>query len=325
MWQFLRHRAVPTVLQRGGMGLLSVLIPKVKRECIKCRYYRAACKFRSTQPVVQGKLPFILLSVGQKRDAIPYLVAVRSFARHANPQRVATICSRSIDRRNRKTFCACTLQIELRDAIEFTDPRIPKAGKLERLSAIAGYASESCIRQTDSDNAKVNSVPEAVEAVISGTAFVLGGGPNEGPLALVQTFEQAKAIEVSWGKTQELADIKMAELDRPADEKYVRSCSGSTGFPRSADMLLKLFAYSVEMRHLAGDRWAEWGTEQVTSNYLVANSQGVKILPLRKYGKPNYATSEMAFFHFIGYTRYVDDMYESTPRQIIQALSAVSV
>ena len=235
------------------------------------------------------------------------------------------ICDSSIDRQDRKAFCTRTPHIELRDASEFTDPRIPKGGTWERLSAIARYASGSYAVQKDSDTVTVNPVPEVIEAVISSIAFVLGGESDENLLPLVQMFEQAKAIEVSWGKIQELADLKMAELDRPADEKYVRGCSGSTGFPRSADMLLKLFAYSVEMRHLAGDRWAEWGTEQVTSNYLVANSQGVKILPLRKCGKPNYATSEMAFFHFIGYTSYVDDIYKSTPRQIIQALGALSV
>ena len=32
-----------------------------------------------------------------------------------------------------------------------------------------------------------------------------------------------------------------------------------------------------------GSRWTEWGTEQVTSNYVVANSPEAMVLPYPKY------------------------------------------
>lgn len=306
------------------MDLLSIVLPKLKREYIKWRYYQAARRIHRTRPLGQGTLPFILLSMVQKRDVVPYLVAVKSFAQHANPHRVVVICDPSIDQNDRKTFHKHVPHIELRDASEFTDARIPRGGTWERLLAIANYASDNYVVQLDSDTVTIRPIPEVVDSIVNGTAFVLGGEPNERLMTLAQTFQLAKAIKVSWGKIQELAELKMIELDRPRDEKYVRGCSGFTGFPRSAAMEEKLFTYSAEMRNLIGDRWVEWGTEQVTSNYLVANSKGVVILPDKKYGTPNYATGDMAFFHFIGYTHYADTKYEITSRQVINALHTVS-
>lgn len=307
------------------MELLSVAIPRLKREYIKWRYYQAARRIHATRPLAPGNLPFILLSMVQKRDVVPYLVAAKSFAHYANPHRVVVICDPSIDQADRTAFRKHIPHIELRDASEFTDSRIPRGGTWERLLAIANYVSEGYVVQLDSDTVTIKPIPEVVESAIAGTAFVLGGEPHEKLLTLTQTHELASANKPSWGKIQELAELKMIELDRPPDEKYVRGCSGFTGFPRSTAMLEKLFAYSVEMRTLVGDRWAEWGTEQVTSNYLVANAQGVSILPFQKYGTPNYATAEMAFFHFIGYTRYVNEKYETTSRHAIETLRSVSV
>ena len=85
-------------------------------------------------------------------------------------------------------------------------------------------------------------------------------------------------------------------------------------------MRAKLLAFSAQMQALVGERWKTWGTEQVTSNYLVANAHGVKILPYAKYTTPNFSTGETAFLHFIGYTRFVNTQYERASQKVIQTL-----
>ena len=301
------------------MDLLSVAIPKLKREYYKWRYLRAARKISGTKPLSQGGLPFILLSMVQKRDVVPYLVAVKSFAQQANPLRIVVICDPSIDANDRQTFQQHVPHIELRDASEYTDPRTPKGGTWERLVAIATYVKESYVVQLDSDTVTVKPIPEVVDAAIAGTAFVLGGEPTAKIGTLVATSQMTRGDTGRHTHIQDLVEQKMAGLDRPDGEKYVRGCSGFTGFPQSQTMLQKCFDYSTEMRELVGDRWSEWGTEQVTSNYLAANAKGTEVLPFLRYGTPDCSTPEMVFFHFIGYTRYVDTKYETTSRQAIHA------
>ena len=64
-------------------------------------------------------------------------------------------------------------------------------------------------------------------------------------------------------------------------------------------------------------RWSAWGTEQITSNYLVANAAGTHVLPYPEYGTPDVMTSDTVFIHFIGSLRFVSDRYEKTSRKVI--------
>ena len=70
-----------------------------------------------------------------------------------------------------------------------------------------------------------------------------------------------------------------------------------------------------------GADWKRWGTEQVTSNYLVANAAGTTVLPFPKYGTPDCARAETAFLHFIGSMRFVNSKYETTSRDAIRLLT----
>jgi hypothetical protein len=71
-----------------------------------------------------------------------------------------------------------------------------------------------------------------------------------------------------------------------------------------------------------GSAWSRWGSEQVTSNYLVANSQNVRLLPYPKYGAPELGTQGMEFFHFIGYLRFINGDYRRHAESVIRALHA---
>ncbi len=81
--------------------------------------------------------------------------------------------------------------------------------------------------------------------------------------------------------------------------------------------------FSRRMGGKFGDRWSEWGTEQVTSNYVASNMPGTRALPYPKYATPDEATAETAFFHFIGSMRFINNKYEVTSRQAIRLISGV--
>ncbi|RZA31337.1 MAG: hypothetical protein EOP92_31730 [Lysobacteraceae bacterium] len=117
----------------------------------------------------------------------------------------------------------------------------------------------------------------------------------------------------------------MANLGLAADARYVRGCAGFTGFPRSTEMREKMIDFSRRMSEKLGEDWKRWGTEQVTSNYLAANSPGIKALPFPKYGTPDCATSDTAFFHFIGSMRFINAKYDTTSRHAIALIKGMAV
>jgi len=70
-----------------------------------------------------------------------------------------------------------------------------------------------------------------------------------------------------------------------------------------------------------GDRWKEWGSEQVMSNIVVANTPGSRVLPHPKYCDcSKIKNGETAFIHFIGSCRFTGGTYAKLAREAIDKL-----
>ncbi len=82
---------------------------------------------------------------------------------------------------------------------------------------------------------------------------------------------------------QALAEVNMENVGLPNENLYVRGCAGFTGFPTNDMMSSQLIDFSSKMTKRLGERWADWGSEQVASNYLVANAHDTEVLPFPQY------------------------------------------
>lgn len=305
------------------MDFLSRVIKRIKRDFFKWRYLLVARKVLNTKPLQKGNLPFLLLSMVQKSDVVSYLVAVKSFALNANPQKVVVVCDPSMEPNDREILRKHIPHIDLRDASEFADSRVPRGGTWERLLAISTYVEDHYVVQLDSDTVTVRAIPEIIDAIKNSTGFVLGESANQKILTFAEANKLSQRFAGPNNHIQDQAELKMVELPDSFARKYVRGCSGFTGFPPTLTMRHKLIEYSMEMERLVGERWKKWGTEQVTSNYLVANSCDVKILPFPKYATPDKEKHETVFLHFIGYTRFVNKKYEKISKKIINLFDSV--
>lgn len=303
------------------MSLVNRVILRAKWEYFRARYQPVARRILTTPPLKRGELPFILLSMVHQRDVHSYLVAVKSFTYFLNPERIVVVCDPSIGSEERATLKQHVPHVELRDAHEFTHPDMPRGGTWERLFAIANLSAENYVIQLDADTLTVQPIPEVLEAVRAGHGFVLGEMPDTPIRSLAATREHALPKVRPGAHIQSIAEAEMVNVGLPADAQYVRGCSGFTGFPRSSTMRDDMADFSRRMTAKLGDDWKRWGTEQVTSNYLVANVKGTKVLPFPKYGTPDCATGETAFFHFIGSMRFFDTKYEATSRHVISLIS----
>jgi hypothetical protein len=72
------------------------------------------------------------------------------------------------------------------------------------------------------------------------------------------------------------------------------------------------------------DKWDEWGSEQVTTNLLIANLEGACPLPSPKYvsywAHPDVPYNDASFLHFIGPYRFANGYYLKQARNVIATL-----
>jgi hypothetical protein len=303
------------------MSLVNRVIQRIKRDYFRSRYHKAAREVLTTPPLQRGDLPFTVLSMVHQRDVYSYLVAIKSFASFLNPDRVVVVCDPSIDNDDRAVLRSHVPHIELREAHEFVHPDIPRGGTWERLFAIAQMVRDSYVVQLDADTLTVRPIPEVLEAIRAGTGFLLGELPETPARSLAAARDYALPWIEPGVHVQAIAEVEMANAGLPADACYIRGCSGFTGFPRSADMCAAMLDYSRRMGDKLGADWKRWGTEQVTSNYLASNTPGARALPFPRYGTPDCATADTAFFHFIGSMRFINSKYETTSRYAIRMIS----
>ena len=305
------------------MSLINRIIQRVKRDYFKGRHHKVALKVMATTPAVRGDLPFMLLSMVHTRDVYVYLVAVKSFIHFINPERIVVVCDPSITDADRAVLKEQVPHIELRRADEFTHPDIPRGGTWERLFAISEYVRDNYVIQLDADTLTVRPIPEVLEAIRNQTGFVLGEMPD----TPIRTLPAARENALPWmhpaAHIQGVAETEMVLVGLPENALYIRGCSGFSGFPRSDTMRETMLDFSRRMGGKFGARWSEWGTEQVTSNYVASNMPGTRALPYPKYATPDEATAETAFFHFIGSMRFINNKYEVTSRQAIRLISGV--
>lgn len=303
------------------MHSVSAIKQRLRRHYFRLLHSRVVRGVLKTAPLSVGRMPFILLSMVQKRDVLSYLVAVKSFAAFANPQRIVVVCDPSIDAKDREVLLQQVPHIQLRAADEFVHPDIPRGGTWERLLAICSYAKEGYVVQLDADTVTVGAPSVVLDAIEKQIGFVLGEKSRQSLLTLTQTTANAKADGLGQSHIQGYAEACMAEVGLPKSAMYVRGCSGFTGFPPSTRMLDELLKFSISMSRTIGmARWSSWGTEQVTSNYLIANAVGTKVLPYPCYGTPDTMNEETVFIHFIGSMRFTDNKYEKTSRTVIQRM-----
>jgi hypothetical protein len=300
---------------------INEIIDRGQKEYFKWQYMRSVKTVLNTRPAEPGNLPFTVLSMVHKRDVISYLVALKSFVRFCNPARVVIVCDPSIDAGDRQTFKQHVPHVELINAADSTHRDIPRGGCWERLFAITQIVHESYVVQLDADTVTAMPIQEVASAVASASGFVLGEEPNQTLMGLDVTCKNAQSRLISHPHIQTYSEVAIAHVGLPANALYVRGCAGFTGFPKQSGMKEKLLDFSARMSSKLPGRWANWGTEQVASNYLVSNSSNTAVLPFPKYGTPDVDDGNSSFVHFIGSMRFINNKYKIKSLDQIQTFT----
>jgi hypothetical protein len=253
-----------------------------------------------------------------------YLLAVKSFCRHFGcVPRVVILNDGSLTDSDYATLRSHIPTVRIVSIPEVAPDDCPKGSCWERLLLISDLVKDSYVVQLDSDTLTLNSIPEVQQYVAANRCFTLMGDRSFPEIESMASACLRSKSNLS-PMVQAVCERSFDQLPECASLKYVRGNAGFTGFAKGSIDREKIVWYSGLMRRIAKEKWDEWGSEQVTSNLLIANSADACPLEFPKYLSywvhPGVAYENSSFIHFIGPHRFSKGFYLKCARRVIGGL-----
>ena len=253
-------------------------------------------------------------------DVNMYLLSVTSFCRFIKPQRIIVVSDR-LSQESRDALKKCIPEIVIVSAEDYREPGLPIGGCWERFTYIIRNVGSQYMVQLDADLLTLRRPEEVIDAIKQNVSF---------SLTTKLGFEKMTFVNASylvWERTskhiQNEAEKVLKECKNAESRLYIRACAGFAGYAKASFNIdtVKEFSSEIESK-LGHDKWSEWGSEQVTSNYIIANSKGSIILPYEYYPfyEPGIDENTVKLFHFIGTHRFKRGRYLALARQLINSL-----
>lgn len=274
----------------------------------------------STPPLRITDSNLRILSMVAERDVAMYMIAAKSLYRRIGHGRFVAIIDRDLPHSPRET-----LRRHLGGAVEFVIledipvGRCQRGGTWERLLSCIDWSQNHYVIQMDADALALQDIPQVNAAIGANRAFTIANGV---PL---QTLAEAAAWMDAHRLTGDhITDVaQRAFIHHPQAQTlmYVRGSSGFAGFAQGGVTRALADDFHVTMEGILGaKRWREWGTEQVASNFVVANSPDPVVLPHPEYSTPPRGTdmSQVRLAHFIGSGRFVGQRMARIGRTLIR-------
>lgn len=288
------------------------------RRHVSYTLFRAMCgAVVDTPPIAIEPNGPLILSMVNDRDYVPYLIAAKSLYLRLRCGRFHVIDDGTLTPAQYEGL-RYHLGAKIESIGEIRMGPTPRGGTWERLIRIADLADESYVIQMDSDTLTVGPIEEVLNAISADASFTLITHPNTSYCSVAEACAVARADPAT-----DIHTVAEQILDRLGDAgttRYVHGCSGFAGFARGSIDRSEVYRVSQIMEASLGARWHEWGSEQVTSNYIVSNSPRVATIPYPKYR--NYDAEqigpETAFIHFIGTNRFRNGYYRRRARDEIR-------
>lgn len=253
----------------------------------------------------------VILSMLRHADIDMYLIALKSFCRYVPYQKVVIVADKCISEADRTFLDKHISGLELVEAAAMRHETLPSGGCWERIIAIAGYVSDSYVIQLDADTITQAMPAQVLELVRAGKPFTLGTRQGQ----QIRTLEESQVFAESYYQEGNRHPQICAEahLDCIAERYryYVRGCAGFAGYSPGAFTLDDLEYISATFEQALGDTWRAWGSEQFTSNLIIANLPDAQILPIEHYATAAPEARHHVLLHFIGPVRYKNLLYST--------------
>lgn len=304
---------------------MSSLLPRRWRSKLEAtRHTEAIAGILTTAPIAPKQDGVVLFSMIGTAVLLPYLVAVKSLWHHLQRGRVAILDDGTLTAQDRAILAHHCGDPQLFSIAQVDTGGFPQGGCWERFLTILDHRGGEYWIQLDSDTVTLGVVPELAQAIATNRSFTLLGGEDCGdlPLDLAGFAAAAYPDGPAEGHIQTQVESRLGQIDKP-DWRYVRGCAGFTGFAAGGPGRSLAAAFLKQMAALVGeDQLATWGTEQIASNFHIANEPSPVLLPYARY--LNYWnedwSKDAAFVHFVGTHRHDNGAYERASLSAIERL-----
>jgi hypothetical protein len=277
-----------------------------------------------TPPIHSSDHTLTLVSMLCHGEVAMYLLAVKSFCGQLgrNPK-VVILDDGSLSKSDHATLHTHLPDVRIVPISEVAPDRCPKGSCWERLLLIADLVKDTYVVQLDSDTLTMKSIAEVAQCIDANRSFtLLGDGSYPQIESMLSACERSRTNMGTM--VQAVCERAFDQLPESASLKYIRGNAGFTGFAKGSIVRKDIVWYSDLMRKIAREQWDEWGSEQITSNLLIANSQDAHVLEFPKYlsywAHSDISYGDASFIHFIGPHRFSDGLYVKSGREIIAAL-----
>lgn len=291
------------------------------------QHRRVAARVLTTPPVAPRDDGVVLFSMIGTRVLAPYLVAAKSLHHHLGRGRFVAMDDGTLTAADHAALAHHLGGPRILALGDVDTGPAPRGGTWERLLAILDLRATDYVIQIDSDTVTLGPVPEVAAAIDEGRSFTLFGDARGAELGVLPAPDfvarhPAATDARARAHVQGRIEAAMADVAIPGLH-YVRGCSGFAGFAPSSSGRALAEAFTREAERLLGrDKWSEWGSEQVTSNVIIANDPDPAPLPYARY--TNFWNAplapEVAFAHFIGTYRHHGSAYLDATKAAIAAL-----
>ena len=292
------------------------------------RHNRAVEEILYTPPIEPANDGVVLFSMIGTAVLRPYLVAVKSLWLQLQRGRVVILDDGTLTASDKAMLALHCGDPEIISIASVSTDGFLKGGTWERLLTILDRRIDEYWIQLDSDTVTVGPIPEIVQAIQTNRSYTLLGGSDAeiGALPVSEIAQQFYPNGPEDGHIQTRVESRMAEMRSDLGWRYIRGCSGFTGFAAGNSGRRLAGAFLAEMGKLVDpEDISMWGTEQMTSSFVIANETAPILLPSARY--INYWGNDWAddtsFIHFVGTHRHDNGAYVEQSQRVIAALKAV--
>jgi hypothetical protein len=296
------------------------------KEKIRKSWFNISCRdILSIEPIEPKESELVIVSMVSHVDLMMYLVAIRSFYHHLGEGKIIILNDGSLTTHDRDLLEHHLSPRKIIDAREMNSEKCPHYISWKRLLFISDAVHDNYVIQVDADTLTLHNIPEAVSCIKDNRSFILGTWREQKIQTMREICERVKS-----NNSNHVQVMAEKNLDRLADYEhlnYVRGCAAFTGFAKGSFSRSEVEHFSLQMKAIVGSKWLNWGSEQTTTNYIIANSPHALVLPYPKYAgfKVDRDLSGSSFLHFSGTHRFKRRIYLKTARKLIDSLQASSL
>jgi hypothetical protein len=301
-------------------------LDRIRWRIDKRRHDRAAAGILNTPALALTDDGVILFSMIGTAVLNAYLVAVKSLYAEIGMGRIILLNDGTLTAKDRGILRHHCSDPEIIEMADISTSPCPRGNCWERLMAILAHRETRYVIQLDSDIVVTGPIPEVSAAIAGNRSFTLGGDAEAVENGFLTAAALARRVYPNGapsGHVQHRAESRFAELEKADTLRYIRGCAGFAGFSRGDSGREMLTAFSQNIEAIIGEQWHEWGSEQIASNFVIANDHQAIVLPYDRYVNHwNTALPPQAsLIHFIGTHRYDQDNYVRATKNVIARLS----